>query len=154
MRRSRNSLRRPQTQIDRESSVLEVSIPRQEIVKHMQTQHVDDYPGFLKMSASEKTAFWASVTNGIIGELIFKKEDELTATDQEEDDDVDDAVVQAEMLAANSKRQAMDVFVEQEDGSYVATIKTPMKFELSIGYISDGMSFRQTAEAVGMTIVG
>ncbi|KAF0775160.1 hypothetical protein AaE_001140 [Aphanomyces astaci] len=96
----------------------------------------------------------ASVTNGIIGELIFKKEDELTATDQEEDDDVDDAVVQAEMLAANSKRQAMDVFVEQEDGSYVATIKTPMKFELSIGYISDGMSFRQTAEAVGMTIVG
>ncbi|ETV73233.1 hypothetical protein H257_11781 [Aphanomyces astaci] len=77
----------------------------------MQTQHVDDYPGLLKMSASEMTAFWASVTNGIIGELMFKKEDEQTATDQEEDDDVDDAVVQAEMLAAraaNSKRQAMD----------------------------------------------
>ncbi|RQM20667.1 hypothetical protein B5M09_011946 [Aphanomyces astaci] len=92
--------------------------------------------------------------NGIIGELMFKKEDEVAAVDQEEDDDVDGAVVQAEKLvarAANSNRRAMVLFVEQEDGSYVATIKTPMKFELSIGYVSAGMSFRQTAKAVGMT---
>ncbi|RHZ35008.1 hypothetical protein DYB31_016824, partial [Aphanomyces astaci] len=69
-------------------------------------------------------------------------------------DDVDDAVAQAEKLsarAADSKRRAMELFVEQEDGSYVATIKTTMKLELSIGYVSAGMSFRQTAEAVGMT---
>ncbi|RHY88145.1 hypothetical protein DYB37_013567 [Aphanomyces astaci] len=96
----------------------------------------------------------ASVINGIIGELMFKKEDELSATDHEENDDVDDAVAQAEKLsarAADSKRRAMELFVEQEDRSYVATIKTPMKLELSIGYVSAGMSFRQTAEAIGMT---
>ncbi|RHY21324.1 hypothetical protein DYB25_013183 [Aphanomyces astaci] len=131
------------------------------IEKHMQTQHVDDYPGFLKMSATEKRRsgrrrplMSASVINGIIGELMFKKEDELSATDHEENDDVDDAVAQAEKLsarAADSKRRAMELFVEQEDRSYVATIKTPMKLELSIGYVSAGMSFRQTAEAIGMT---
>ncbi|KAF0712020.1 hypothetical protein AaE_012153, partial [Aphanomyces astaci] len=85
---------------------------------------------------------------------MFKKEDELSATDHEENDDVDDAVAQAEKLsarAADSKRRAMELFVEQEDRSYVATIKTPMKLELSIGYVSAGMSFRQTAEAIGMT---
>ncbi|RHY01598.1 hypothetical protein DYB25_012879 [Aphanomyces astaci] len=42
----------------------------------------------------------ASVINGIIGELMFKKEDELAPVDQEEDDDVDDAVVQAEKHGA------------------------------------------------------
>jgi len=150
------------------------------IETHMQTQHVEDYHDFLQMSSDEKTAFWASKTsrlqtlhshwdlssdtvtfnisasviNDIIGELMFNEEDDLAAADQEEDDNVDDAVAQAKKLAARaaiSKRRAMELFVEQEDGSYVAKIKTPLKFELSIGFVSAGMSFRQTAEAVGMT---
>jgi len=47
----------------------------------------------------------------------------------------------------------MKLFVRDEDDSlsYTATIKNMLRFELTVDYVSIGMSFRQTAAAIQFT---
>ena len=51
---------------------------------------------------------------------------------------------------AITKANAMKLFRVQDDGSYQVRIKNELRFNLSMDYVSVGLSFRQTASAIRM----
>ena len=91
----------------------------------------------------------APVVEGIIGDLMFRAEDELAA-DMVDAEDIDHDPNPARLAAkiAKTKKSAMKLFVPNDDGSYVVTVKNVMRFQLAIDHVFTGMSFRQTAAAI------
>ena len=146
------------------------------IRRHLETQHVDDWGVYKDMSLDQKKAFWqgrlsrvdtlhnywdlstddltfqigANIVDKIIGPLLFNPGDEMAALDADGIDcNLDNSLaINRAQKALDSKTRAMALFVPQDDGSYIVEIKTPMKFELAIDHISNGLSFRQTAAAI------
>jgi hypothetical protein len=87
----------------------------------------------------------------VVGELMFRPEDEILAAELD-GNDVDDLNEAALVLkVAKLKRNAMKLFSEQEDGSYSVTIKNALRFRLAIDHVSSGLSFRQTAKVIDQT---
>jgi hypothetical protein len=93
----------------------------------------------------------ADIVDNIIGDLMFRAEDELAiAPDAEDEKDIDHDPNPARLAAkvAKLKRNAMKSFVRQDDGSYVVVVKNVTRFRLAIDHVSIGMSFRQTAKTI------
>jgi hypothetical protein len=85
----------------------------------------------------------------VIGQLLFRDDDELAAARDDEQD---------ELVAANRaskvsklKHNAMSLFIQQEDGTYRAVIKNVARFRLAIAHVSAGLSFRQAAAVMDQT---
>jgi hypothetical protein len=68
----------------------------------------------------------------LIGELIFHPEED------EEDED----------STPITKANAMKLLVMQDDGSYVVTIKNPLRFNRALDHRAVGLSFRQTSRVI------
>ena len=84
----------------------------------------------------------SSVVDDIIGVMFFYE------LPEDDEDEQDQDVVLVAQAHATLKRNAMKLFVLQEDLSYVVTINNAIRFELAIDFVSLGMSFRQTAAAI------
>ena len=74
----------------------------------------------------------SNIVNSLIGELFLNPEQE------EEDDD----------STPITKANAMKLFKIQEDGSYLITIKNPLRFWLAIDHTSVSILFRQIAAVI------
>jgi hypothetical protein len=87
------------------------------------------------------------IVDVIIGEMLFRPEDELDAAD---DDlaSVGDRNRNIEKL----RRNALQLFKlnENKDG-YSVSIKRVMRFKLAIQHVSCGLSFRQVATTIEQT---
>jgi hypothetical protein len=68
----------------------------------------------------------------LIGELFFHPE-------EVEDDEYSTPI---------TKANAMKLFVKQDDGSYVVTIKNPLRFNLALDHTAVGLSLRQTSRVI------
>jgi len=70
------------------------------------------------------------VVDNIIADLFFHEGDKRNST---------------------SKTCAMKLFKVQDDGSYVVTIKNPVRFQLAVDHVFVGLSFCQTASVICQT---
>ncbi len=69
----------------------------------------------------------------IIGDMFFKPE-------LDEDD---------EEMELITKTNALKLFHQQDDGSYVAKVNNPILYNLTLQHMSVGLSFRQTSVVIG-----
>lgn len=83
----------------------------------------------------------------IIGKLFFRDDDELAATDDQEDLHAADRAAKILKL----KENAMALFKRQEDGSYKVEVSNPVRYELTIRTVACGASFRMTAAIMDQT---
>ncbi|CAI5725171.1 unnamed protein product [Hyaloperonospora brassicae] len=96
----------------------------------------------------------APIVQTIIGELFFNTDAIEAHSDDEEEEDVASAAFHRIVKLAKQKKHAMLLFKPAElaaegAASYTVTIKNPMRFHLVIDHISAGISFKQTALAIG-----
>jgi hypothetical protein len=69
----------------------------------------------------------------LIGELFFHPEE-----DEEGEEDP----------TPITRANAMKLFFKQDDGSYVGTIKNPLRFNLALEHTAVGLYFRQTSRVI------
>lgn len=124
---------------------------------HLESQHTDDWKKYQLFDEEAKKKFFKemdasgirsyvetdrdllrftisqpAIVDVIIGDLFFLPEQYEVGGESE----------------AITKTNAMKLFKLQEDGSYVITIKNPLRFNLAIEHVSVGLSFRQTAAVI------
>jgi hypothetical protein len=93
-----------------------------------------------------------SIVDIIIGELMFRPDDELAEI---EDEDPDIIVVSRSAKIAKLCCHAMSLFKANDDvdddesRAYKVEIKNVKRFQLAIQFVSAGMSFKQAAVAIG-----
>jgi hypothetical protein len=144
------------------------------IVKHLEGQHADKWAKYVALSLGEQDTFFDSVqprTNTmyhymdmegdkinlvvsteivdvIIGEMLFRPEDELNAADDDDLANVGDRNRNIKKL----RRSALQLFKlnENKDG-YTVSIKRVMRFKLTIQHVSCGLSFRQVMMTIEQT---
>jgi len=93
-----------------------------------------------------------SIVDIIIGELMFRPDDELAEI---EDEDPDIIVVSRSAKIAKLCHHAMSLFKANDDvdddesRAYKVEIKNVKPFQLAIQFVSAGMSFKQVAIAIG-----
>ncbi|CAK9276987.1 unnamed protein product [Sphagnum jensenii] len=143
------------------------------IVKHLEGHHTDKWADYVALLPNEQDTFFDSVqprantmyhymdmegdeinlvvsteiVDVIIGEMLFRPEDELDAVD----DDlagVDDRNRNIEKLRCS----ALQLFKlnENKDG-YTVSIKRVMRFKLAIQHVSCGLLFRQVVTTIEQT---
>ncbi len=100
----------------------------------------------------------ASIVNMIIGDMFFRDDKVIVDSDDADDDDVVGTVARKAAKKLKEKTNAMKLFIfnevnEDEDDphSYTVTIKNIMQFNLAMDHVRNGMSFRQTANAIEHT---
>lgn len=95
-----------------------------------------------------------AVVDTIIGELLFRPEDEMPALEHDDGEAFDPNIVERVARLIKLKRNALLLFKPDggaDDGSYDVVIKNVKWFQLIIKHASCGMSFRQIAAAIGHT---
>jgi hypothetical protein len=95
-----------------------------------------------------------AVVDTIIGELLFRPEDEMAALEHDDGEAFDPNIVERVARLIKLKRNALLLFKPDggaNDGSYDVVIKNVKWFQLIIKHASCGMSFRQIAAAIGHT---
>lgn len=128
--------------------------------RHMKTQHPEAWEIYRNLSDEEKCAYFAptqtsiapfvrvdgesiefqvrqTIVENIIADLYFRPS-------EEEDED-------GLPVMASTKANALRLFRQQADGSYVVTIKHRTRFRMAMDYIAIGISFRQTARAIDIS---
>jgi hypothetical protein len=88
------------------------------------------------------------IVDVIIGEMLFRPEDELNAADDDDLADVGDRNRNIKKL----RRSALQLFKlnENKDG-YTVSIKRVMRFKLTIQHVSCALSFRQVMRTIELT---
>ena len=150
------------------------------VKRHNLAQHADEWEEYKQLSHSEKKVFFgeresasvvnmrsfvqpqatttslilakqkcwflidAAIIDEVIGGLLFDtNEDEIT---EDEDTVVDDHVA--------AKKRAMSVFVidneSEEEKRYIAKIKSALKLNLIVRFLSCGVSFRQVSKLISI----
>jgi len=95
-----------------------------------------------------------AVVDTIIGELLFRPEDEMAAFKHDDGEALDLNIAEHVVRLIKLKRNASLLFkldCEADDGSYIVMIKNVKRFQLIIKHVSCGMSFRQIAAIIGHT---
>ncbi|CAM6027359.1 unnamed protein product [Sphagnum balticum] len=94
------------------------------------------------------------VVDTIIGELLFRPEDEMAALEHDDGEALDPNIAECATRLIKLKHNALLLFKpdsEADDGSYVVMIKNVKRFQLIIKHASCGMSFRQIVATIGHT---
>ncbi len=141
------------------------------MTKHMESQHHEKWSEYQALSLSEQFKFFNGivsrnnmlhryieidddeltlkisnvVVDTIIGELLFRPEDEMVAIEHNDGEALDLNIVERAARLIKLKRNALLLFKpdgEADDGSYVVVIKNVKWFQLIIKHASCGMSFR------------
>ncbi|CAM6058285.1 unnamed protein product [Sphagnum tenellum] len=92
------------------------------------------------------------VVDTIIGELLFRPEDEMAALEHDNGEALDPNIAKRATRLIKLKRNALLLFKlddEANDGSYIVMIKNVERFQLIIKHVSCGMSFWQIAAVIG-----
>ena len=95
-----------------------------------------------------------AVVDTIIGELLFRPEDEMAALEHDDGDALDPNIAERAARLIKLKRNALLLFktdIEADNGSYVVVIKNIKRFQLIMKHASCGMSFRQIAATIRHT---
>ncbi|CAK9203931.1 unnamed protein product [Sphagnum troendelagicum] len=150
------------------------------MTKHMESQHHEKWNEYQALSPSEQLKFFDgivsrnntlhryieidgdkltlkmsnAVVDTIIGELLFRPEDEMAALEHDDGEALDPNIAEHVARLIKLKRNALLLFkpdCEADDGSYIVMIKNVKRFQLIIKHASCGMSFRQIAAAIGHT---
>jgi hypothetical protein len=123
---------------------------------HHENQHRSERVEYQKLSATDKKAFFDKRKKGTIQEFVGKSVEALKFTicgpivevligelffhPAEDEEDEDSTPI--------TKADAMQLFVKQDDGSYVVTIKNRLRFNLALDHTAVGLSFRQTSRVI------
>jgi len=94
------------------------------------------------------------VVDTIIGELLFRPEDEMAVLEHDDGEALDPNIAEHVARLIKLKRNALLLFkpdCEADNGSYIVMIKNIKRFQLIIKHVSCGMSFRQIAAAIRHT---
>jgi len=150
------------------------------MTKHMESQHHEKWNKYEALSPSEQFKFFDgimsrnntlhryieidgdeltfkisnAVVDTIIGELLFRPEDEMPAFEHDDGEALDPNIVEHAARLIKLKRNALLLFkldCEANDGSYIVMIKNVKRFQLIIKHALCGMSFRQITAAIGHT---
>ncbi len=150
------------------------------MTKHMESQHHEKWNEYQALSPSEQLKFFDeivsrnntlhqyieidgdeltlkisnAVVDTIIGELLFRPEDEMAALEHDDGEALDPNIAEHAARLIKLKRNALLLFkpnCEADDGSYIVMIKNVKRFQLIIEHASCGMSFWQIAAAIGHT---
>ncbi|RHY20099.1 hypothetical protein DYB32_010111 [Aphanomyces invadans] len=91
-----------------------------------------------------------SIVKVIIGEMMFRPEDELAVLDADGDDGEELTGIDARnRKIAKLRRSALSLFTENEDGvGYTVRIPAVTLFNLAIKHVSVSLSFRQVARVI------
>lgn len=87
----------------------------------------------------------------IIGNMFFWPEENFDGFGDDDDSDDNgaaDAICKKFAKNAKEKVNAMKLFAQQSDGSYLVTMQNTMHYDLAIDLTSIGMSFRPTSVAI------
>jgi hypothetical protein len=149
------------------------------VKRHNLAQHADEWEEYKQLSHTEKKEFFieresasavnmrsfvqpqattrslilakqkcwfmidAAIIDEVIGGLLFDTNEEIT---EDEDTVVDDPVA--------AKKRAMSVFVidneSEEEQRYIAKIKSALKMNLIVRFLSCGVSFRQVSKLISI----
>ncbi|CAK4626979.1 unnamed protein product [Aphanomyces euteiches] len=138
---------------------------------HMKSQHKEKWNEYSNASNDQQTKFFDGAVNHrntlhnyldldndmisfdfdspiidvIIGDLMFRVEDELAA-DGNSDDDICTSLDLSKLRRL--KQNAMKLFTHQDDGRYKIFIKNVTRFRFAMDFVSKAISFRQTAFAI------
>jgi hypothetical protein len=150
------------------------------MTKHMESQHHEKWNEYQALSPSEQLKFFNeivsrnnmlhwyieidgdeltlkisnAVVDTIIGELLFRPEDEMAALKHDDGEALDPNIAEHVARLIKLKRNALLLFkpyYEADDGSYIVMIKNITRFQLIIKHASHDMSFRQIAATIGHT---
>ncbi|CAM6051710.1 unnamed protein product [Sphagnum compactum] len=150
------------------------------MIKHMESQHQEKWNEYQALSPSDQVKFFDgivsrnntlhryieidgdeltfkisnAVIDTIIGELLFRPEDEMAALEHDDGEVLDPNITERAARLIKLKRNALLLFKpdgKADDGSYIVVIKNVKRFQLIIKHASCGMSFRQIAAAIGHT---
>uniref|UniRef100_M4BT51 Uncharacterized protein n=1 Tax=Hyaloperonospora arabidopsidis (strain Emoy2) TaxID=559515 RepID=M4BT51_HYAAE len=141
---------------------------------HLESQHANSWALYKNMSNAEKALYFAikimlsntlhrhialkddtlmydisaRIFKTIISDLVFR-DDEVLA-DSDVDDDSEDDVANTLVKKAKEKPNSLKLFVKKRNDVdwYRITIKNVMRFNLAMGHVWVGLSFRQTASAI------
>jgi len=145
------------------------------IVKHLEGQHADKWVEYVALSPNEQHTFFdlvqprantmyhymdmegdkinlvvsTEIVDVIIGEMLFRPEDELNPADDDDDlASVGDCNRNIEKL----RRSVLQLFkLNENNDDYTISIKKIMRFKLAIQHVSCGLSFRQVVTAIEQT---
>ena len=124
---------------------------------HLESQHTDDWKKYQLLAVEAKKKFFKEMDTSGIRSYVETDRDLLRFTISQPaivDVIIGDLFFLPEQYEVGGeseaiiKTNAMKLFKLQEDGSYVITIKNPLRFNLAIEHVSVGLSFRQTAAVI------
>jgi hypothetical protein len=144
------------------------------MLKHVEGQHTVKWAEYVALLSGEQDSFFDSVqprantmyhyidmegdeinlvvsieiVDVIIGEMLFRLEDELDAADDDDLAGVGDRNQKIKKL----RHGALQLFkLNENNDGYTVNIKRVMRFKLAIQHVSCGLSFRQVATTIEQT---